>query len=98
MSTAGEGQQAGLSAGGAGPCVTLVGLSGGVVTGRGAPGEQGALVRAAAQRETLRCGHECVYLQGSLQRGGLVLFSLPQGTDNTEEPQVHLTSTTSGQG
>lgn len=39
-----------------------------------------------------------VYLHGSLQRGGLVLRSRPQGTTRTVEPHVHLTSTISGQG
>lgn len=39
-----------------------------------------------------------VYLQDSLQRGGLVLRSRPQGTTKTDEPHVHRTSTVSGQG
>lgn len=37
-------------------------------------------------------------LQGSLQRGGLVLLSRPHGTTRTVDPQVHRTSTVSGQG
>lgn len=102
MAAPGQCQQARLSAGGAGPGVAPVGLSGRVVAGWRTPeGDNRVAVNESYRCEGIRqvvilC--VCVYLQVSLQRGGLVLRSLPQGTAKTVEPHVHLTSTDSGQG
>lgn len=38
------------------------------------------------------------YLHGSLQRGGLVLRSRPQGTSSMAAPHAQLSCTTSGHG
>lgn len=99
VAAAGEGEEAQLPAGGAGPRVAPVRLPGGVMAGGGAPEdtrETPADGRSSVNVKPLPLA--VVYLQASLQRGGLVVLSRPHGTTSTLAPQEQRTSTVSGHG
>lgn len=96
VAAAGQDQQAGLPAGGAGARVAPVMLSAQVVAGRGGPEDRGR--PGHMQNPTEPQDGDTVYLHGSLQRGGLVVFSRPHGTSRTVDPQEQLSSTISGHG